>query len=86
MNWRIIVMKERIREIIFEYFGDMFPEKRLEFNENFVEYGFNSYTLVELLIQVEETFCVELNDEFLLAENINTVEKLENAINSSNKG
>lgn len=74
---------ERIKEIIFNRYSNFFPNNELDNDENFVNYGFDSYSLTELIVLLEEEFNVEIKDEFLLTENINTIEKLAKAVASS---
>ncbi len=76
-------MVERIKEIIINRYSNFFPNNELDNNENFVNYGFDSYSLTELIVLLEEEFNVEIKDEFLLTENINTIEKLAKAVASS---
>jgi acyl carrier protein len=44
------------------------------------ELGLNSIGLVKLITEIEQSFNIEIDDEFLLPDNFNTYSKIKNAV------
>lgn len=54
----------------------------IDLDTDLVEYGLNSLNAIELVVRLEEEFEIEVDDENLLIDNINTINKLMSIINN----
>lgn len=50
--------------------------ENIDENEDLSEYGFNSLRAMELVVNIEDEFGIELEDEDLLIDNLDTIAKL----------
>jgi len=54
---------------------------KMDDREDLRIYGLNSIKAIELIINLEEALCVEVNDEDLTIDNVSTVGKIKSLIN-----
>ena len=78
-------MKEEIREFIFQLLSGENNRNRIEINDDtdLSILGLTSINLIKVIIFVEDKYDVELDDEYLLVEKLNTVNKIVDCILSS---
>ncbi len=79
-------IKQKIRDYIIENF--LFGDTDFEFDDDtsFMDAGIiDSTGILELITFIEETFNIEVNDEEILPSNLDSLNKLENFINSKIK-
>ena len=72
-----IPVEKQIRSYILENFLYTSDEGKLQNNDSFLEEGIvDSTGILELLMFVEETFGIEVEDEEVLPDNFDSVERL----------
>ena len=79
-------LKEQIREFVVENF--LFGEDdELEFDSSFLENGIiDSTGVLELVTFLEETFGIVIEDEELIPENLDSIEKVVKYLGSKRNG
>ena len=71
----------QIKKIFIEHLQEEISTDSLSVDENFLDkYGFNSIDALELLLKVEQAFDVQIPDDDLSADLIQTVESLSHYI------
>lgn len=76
-------MEKKIRDFISEVieFGQGEIDS-IDLDTDLVEYGLDSINAIELIVRLEEEFEIEVDDDDLLIDNINTINKLISIIES----
>lgn len=68
-------MKEKILDIVNEVLENE-EEIIIDDNMDLSELGMTSINMISIVIQIEEKLGIEFNDEDLILDNLNTVQKL----------
>lgn len=82
---RSFIMKEKILSIVNEVLENE-QEIIIDDNMDLSELGMTSINMISIVIQIEEELGIEFNDDDLILDNLNTVQKLvENVEKARNK-
>ena len=73
MNKMDAILKEMVLQFLET---DAQMAENIDENEDLSEYGFNSLRAMELVVNIEDEFGIELEDEDLLIDNLDTIAKL----------
>ncbi len=73
MNKMDAILKEMVLKFLET---DAQMAENIDENEDLSEYGFNSLRAMELVVNIEDEFGIELEDEDLLIDNLDTIAKL----------
>lgn len=70
-------MEKKIRDFISEVVElEQGVIDSIDLDTDLVEYGLDSINAIELIVRLEEEFEIEVDDDDLLIDNINTLNKL----------
>lgn len=72
-------IENKILDIIKEVVPDLTLDNMTE-ELTFEEVGINSINFIAIVISLEEHFDIEITDELLIMENMNTIKKIENIL------
>lgn len=75
--------KEKIiRKILAEVLEENKKEiSRISLTDDLTEHGLDSISAINMIVQLEEKFGIEIIEDDLLVENVSTIEKIINVIN-----
>lgn len=74
--------KEKILKGLILDLAPNFTEEQITFKTDLInELMLNSISVIQLIVSIEDTFNIEIDDQYLLLEKLNTLEKLMEIIN-----
>jgi acyl carrier protein len=69
-------MQERIIEIICKSLGDDEIRNLIRKSNNLSEFGINSLKFIQIIVELENEFCVEFNDNELNYSNYKSIDQI----------
>lgn len=76
---------ERVVEIIHKHQSELVIENEIKPETKFVEFGTNSISFIKIIVDVENEFDIEFDDEKLSTNDFQTVQDLCNYIDANMK-
>lgn len=73
-------IEQSLRKIIMELLELTKPVEEIANDDDLTKLGMNSISAIELVVEVEDKYDFEFNDEDLLVDNFKTIERLANYI------
>ena len=74
-------MENTIKEIIIEVLAlDGEQKEKLDIDSNLIELGLDSLAAVEVVVNLEDTFDIMIDDDDLLIENMNSIVRMKQLV------
>jgi acyl carrier protein len=75
-------IEAKIRKIITESVKTKVPVENIGLDDSLADFGINSMNFIKLIVEIENEFGFVFNNDTLRFENLNTINKLIDCINS----
>lgn len=69
-------MKEKVVDILCEVLELEADASNISENVSLIELGLNSLNAIEMVVYLEDTFDIEINDEDLMIENLSSISQI----------